>query len=119
MSEALGVHPIQVGLRTDDGLNVFVTEDGSYHFAYYERGRMSFDQAGNRDDVLYWYCEDIVTSRAARAVGDRAERFQYEYQVLSRLNPQWAKRRVHELAALFRNGQPEDLSLLPNIGEPV
>lgn len=31
----------------------------------------------------------------------------------------WARRRVRELAAMFRNGQPPDIALLPDIGEPL
>ena len=108
-----------VGFRTRDGLNIYIADDGSYHFTFYERGKLGFDQAGNLDDLLYWYCEGIVTSQAAKRVGDRAERFKYEYQVLSRFDVGWAKRRVRELAALFRDGQPEDLSLLPDIGEAL
>jgi hypothetical protein len=61
----------------------------------------------------------VVTSQAAKQVGDRAERFKYEYQVLSQFDVNWAKRRVRELAAKFRNGQPEDISLLPDIGEAL
>ncbi|OBK21271.1 hypothetical protein A5634_10545 [Mycobacterium asiaticum] len=110
---------MQVGLRTNDGLNVYRADDGSYHFAFYERGSLGFDQAGSLDDVLYWYCEGIVTSRAAKQVGDRAERFKYEYQVLNQFDTHWAKRRVRELAAIFQNGQPEDISLLPDIGEAL
>jgi len=119
LSNELGVPPMQVGLRTTDGLNIYVAEDGVYHFTFYERGKLGFDQAGSLDDLLYWYCEGIVTRNAAKFVGDRAERFKYEYQVLSRFDVRWAKRRVHELAALFRNGQPEDIALLPNIGEAL
>jgi hypothetical protein len=52
-------------------------------------------------------------------VGDRAERFKYEYQVLSQFDTGWAKRRVRELATLFRDGQPEDIALLPDIGEAL
>jgi hypothetical protein len=26
---------------------------------------------------------------------------------------------VRELAAMFRNGQPDDIALLPDIGEPL
>jgi hypothetical protein len=110
---------MQVGLRTTDGLNIYVTDDGIYHFTFYERGKLGFDRAGNLDDLLYWYCESIVTRNAAKFVADRAERFKYEYQVLSRFDIRWAKRRVHELAALFRNGQPEDIALLPDIGEAL
>jgi hypothetical protein len=119
ISEELGVRSIPVGFRTNDGLNVYVAEDGSYHFTYYERGKLGFDQIGDLDDVLYWYTEGVVTSQAAKRVGDRAERFKYEYQVLSRFNVGWAKRRVRELAATFRNGQPEDIALLPDIGEAL
>jgi hypothetical protein len=119
LADQLGVRPMLVGLRTSDGLNVFRAEDGRYDFAFYERGSLGFDRSGSLGDVLYWYCEDIVTSQAAKRVGDRAERFQYEYEVLSRFNPDWAKRRVRELAALFHDGQLEDISLLPDIGETL
>ncbi len=108
-----------VGMRTNDGLNVFVDENGYYHFTFYERGELGFDRVGSLDDLLYWYCEDIVTSQASRLVGDRKERFQYEYEVLSDFSVAWAKRRVRELAAMFRNGQPQDIALLPDIGEPL
>ncbi len=119
LSERLGVRSMPVGLRTNDGLNIYVADDGAYHFAFYERGKLGFDQIGGLDDVLYWYTEGVVTSRAAKLVGDRAERFKYEYQVLSRFHVAWAKRRVRELAATFRNGQPEDIALLPDIGEAL
>jgi hypothetical protein len=118
LSERLGVPSMPVGLRTNDGLNVYVA-DGKYHFAFYERGTIDFDQVGSLDDLLYWYCESIVTRQAAKLVGDRAERFKYEYQVLSQFDVGWAKRRVRELAAMFANGQPEDISLLPDIGEDL
>lgn len=108
-----------VGLRTRDGVNIYVADDGSYHFTFYERGELGFDRSGSLDDVLYWYTEGVVTSQAAKLVGDRTERFKYEYQVLSRFHVAWAKRRVRELAAIFRNGQPEDISLLPDIGEAL
>lgn len=108
-----------VGFRTNDGLNIYLAQDGSYHFTFYERGKLGFDQVGSLDDVLYWYTEGVVTSQAAKRVGDRAERFKYEYQVLSQFDPAWAKRRVRELAAIFRNGQPEDIALLPDIGEAL
>jgi hypothetical protein len=120
LSEKLGVRPVQVGLRTNDGLNVYVADDGSYHFTFYERGKLGFDRAGSLDDLLYWYCESVVSSQAAKQVGDRGERFKYEYQVLSYLNANWAKRNVRETAAMFRNyGQPEDIALLPDIGEAL
>lgn len=117
--EKLGVRPMSVGFRTNDGLNIYVAEDGTYHFTFYERGKHGFDRIGSLDDLLYWYCEGIVTREAAKLVGDRGERFKYEYQVLSQFNVDRAKRRVRELAAIFRNGQPEDISLLPDIGEAL
>jgi hypothetical protein len=120
LSDTFGVRPMPVGLRTNDGLNIYIADDGSYHFAFYERGKLSFDRSGNLDDLLYWYCQSVVTSQAAKQVGDRAERFKYEYQVLSHLNIDWAKRNVRETAAMFRKyARPEDISLLPDIGEAL
>ena len=119
LSEKLGVRPMTVGFLTNDGLNIYVADDGLYHFTFYERGKLGFDQVGSLDDLLYWYCEGIVTHEAAKFIGDRAERFKYEYQVLSRFDIGWAKRRVRELARIFRNGQPEDIALLPDIGEAL
>jgi hypothetical protein len=86
LSEKLGVHPMPVGLRTNDGLNIYIADDGSYHFTFYERGKLGFDRSGSLDDLLYWYCESVVTRQAAKWVGDRAERFKYEYQVLSQFD---------------------------------
>jgi hypothetical protein len=108
-----------VGLLTNDGLNIYVGDDAVYHFAFYERGKLGFDRAGNLNDVLYWFCQGEVSSLASRYVGDRAQRFLYEYEVLSRFDPDWAKRRVRELAAMFRNGQPQGTALLPDIGEEL
>ena len=114
----LGVSPMPVGMRTNDGLNIFVDDD-AYHYTTYERGKLVWDDAGTLDDVLYWYSKGVVRSQAARSFEDRKERFLYEYQVLREYNPDWAKRRVRELAAMFREGQPEDIGLLPDIGEPL
>jgi hypothetical protein len=109
-----------VGLRTNDGLNIYIADDGSYHFTFYERGKLGFDRSGSLDDLLYWYCESVVTRQAAKSVGDRKERFKYEYQVLSALNTDWAKRNVRETAAMFRRyGKPEDVALLPDIDEAL
>ena len=119
LAERLDVRPMPVGLRTNDGLNIYVDDDGTYHYTTYERGKLVWDDAGKLDDVLYWYCEGIVGSQASRYFEDRKERFLYEYQVLNHYSPDWAKRRVRELAALFRDGQPEDIALLPDIGEPL
>lgn len=119
LSEQLGAPSMPVGLRTNDDLNIYVTDDGNYHFAYFERGKLAFDRIGGLDDLLYWYCEGIVTSQASRTIGDRAQRFHHEFQVLSQFSPEWAKRRVRELAVSFRDHRPEDLALLPDIGEPL
>ncbi|MCV7386387.1 hypothetical protein [Mycolicibacter longobardus] len=109
-----------VGMRTSDGLNIFVDEEGAYHFAFYERGKLGFDRVGSIDDLCYWYCTEIVTDRAAKQVGDRAERFLLEYQVLGQFSPEWAKRNVRETAGLFRKyGKPQDITLLPDIGETL
>lgn len=120
LSAKLDVRPMPVGFRTNDGLNIYIADDGSYHFTFYERGKLGFDRSGSLDDLLYWYCEGVVGRQAAKWVGDRKERFKYEYQVLNDLNTEWAKRRVRELAAMFRKyGQPEDVALLPDIGETL
>jgi hypothetical protein len=119
LAAQLGVRSMAVGLLTNDGLNIFVGDDGVYHYTFYERGQLGFDQAGSLDDVLYWYCQGVVTHTLARPIGDRGQRFQFEYDVLSRFNPEWAKRNVRETAAMFRNGQPEDIALLPDIGEEL
>jgi hypothetical protein len=120
LAAGLGVEPMTVGkpTRKDDDLNIFVDDDGTYHYTYHERGQLGFDRAGSLDDVLYWYCEGVVSS-AAR-FEDRKDRFLFEYQVLRHYNPEWGKRLVRELATNFRDwGKPQDIALLPDIGEPV
>jgi hypothetical protein len=120
LSEKLGVRPMQVGLRTNDGLNIYVADDGLYHFTFYERGKLGFDRSGSLDDLRYWYCQSVVTRQAAKLVGDRTERFKYEYEVLRHLNIEWAKRNVRETATMFRKyNKPQDIALLPDIGEPL
>ncbi|MGB3474145.1 MAG: hypothetical protein WBA69_05125 [Mycobacterium sp.] len=109
-----------VGMRTRDGLNIFVADDGSYHFTFYERGELGFDRVGSIDDLRYWYCADIVTDQAAKQVGDRAERFKFEYEILGEFSAEWAKRNVRDTAAMFRRyGKSQDIALLPDIGEPL
>lgn len=44
LSERLGVRPMPVGFRTTDGLNIFVAEDGSYHYTFYERGKLALPE---------------------------------------------------------------------------
>ena len=54
LAAGLGVEPMTVGMptRKNDDLNIFVDGDGTYHYTYYERGRLGFDRAGSLDDVL-------------------------------------------------------------------
>ncbi|MFT9655978.1 Imm63 family immunity protein [Mycobacteroides abscessus] len=117
----LGVEPLSVGvIRTNDDYNIFIDENGFYHYAYYERGQLSFDRVGDLDDVLYWYSNSIVFSMASRSTGNRADLFYSEYQMMERLNPGWGKRRVRDTASMFRrNKTPEDIALLPDIGEEL
>jgi hypothetical protein len=123
LSADLGMCSMAVGLLTNDGLNIYVDDNGLYHFTFYERGKLDFDRAGSLDDLRYWYCQHKVSSDAARW-SDRKQMFQYEYELLSRFNPEWAKRNVRETAAMFRRNhpdepQPEGISLLPDIGEAL
>lgn len=68
LSAELGVRSMPVGMRTDDGLNIFVADAGSYHYAFYERGQLRVEEVGSLDDVLYWYCKGIVRRQASREV---------------------------------------------------
>lgn len=91
----------------------------AYHYTFFERGKLGFDRVGDLDDALYWYCDGIAFSMASRSTGNRKDLFYVEYEILSKLNPEWGKRRVRETAAMFRNGQPQDIALLPDIGEAL
>lgn len=101
-----------------DGRSGELQPDGSYHYSFYERGRLGFERVGSIDDLRYWYCADIVTDEAAKQVDDRAERFKLEYEILCEFSSEWAKRNVRETAAMLRR-QPQDIALLPDIGEPL
>jgi hypothetical protein len=120
LSEKLGVRSMPVGMRSKDDLNIFVDDQGAYHFAFYERGQLGFDQVGSLDDLLYWYCQSIVSSQSAKRVGDRRDRFKYEYDWLSEFSIDWAKRNVRETAAMFRRyDKAQDVALLPDISEAL
>lgn len=117
-AEYFGVRPIPVGLRTNDGLNIYVDDEGTYHYAFYERGELGFDRTGSLDDVLYWYCKGLFSNQASFA--DRRQTFLSGYELLTQYNPEWGKRYVRDLAELFRSvSKPQDIALLPDIGEPV
>ena len=81
LAERLDVRPTPVGLRTNDGLNIFVDDDGTYHYTTYERGKLVWDDAGTLDDVLYWYCKASWaakppdTSRTARNASFTSTRY--------------------------------------------
>ncbi|MDM2173639.1 immunity 63 family protein [Mycobacteroides abscessus subsp. abscessus] len=119
LSAKLGVRTMPVGLLTKDGLNIFVAKDNTYHFTFYERGQLGFDKVGSLNDLLYWYCQSIITREASARVGDRKDRFRYEYDWFSELDAEWAKRNVRETADMFRRWKPQDIALLPDIGEPL
>jgi hypothetical protein len=124
LAAQLDVRTVPVGLLTNDGLNIYVGDDGWYHFTFYERGKVGFDRLGSLDDVLYWFCQGEVSNLAHTYVGDRAQAFQFEYDVLRRFKLGWAKRNVREAAAMFRRNRPNELhpegiSLLPDIGEAL
>ncbi len=118
LAEQFEVRPIAVGLRTNDGLNVYVDDEGTYHYAFYERGKLGFDRTGTLDDGLYWYCEGVASEQASYV--DRRHTFQHIYEVLTHHDPAWGKRYVRDLAEFFRSIlKPQDIALLPDIGEPL
>jgi hypothetical protein len=117
-----------VGLLTNDDLNIYVDDDNRHHFTFYERGQLTFDRVGNLDDILYWFADARVLPIAGRWAAEhtppkqdqRAIRFQQQYEILNGLNPEWGKRWVRDAAARLRGyGKPQDISLLPPIGEEL
>jgi hypothetical protein len=118
---------VKVGvLLTNDDYNVFIDDGGKYHYSYFERGQQRFDRVGELDDVLYWFAEgltqDIGSHYAAQHTAldhdFRSVMWARQYELLSGLNPDWASRRVRELADYLRSwGLDRDVELLPNIPE--
>lgn len=118
LAEQFDVRPIPVGLRTNDGLNVYVDDDGIYHYAFYERGKLAEDKTGGLDDTLYWYSESVLSEQASYV--DRRQTFLNIFQELTQLDPEWGKRYVRDLTEFFHNiSKPQDIALLPDIGEPL
>ncbi|BCZ21674.1 immunity 63 family protein [Mycobacterium senriense] len=52
---------IEVGivLKNDDR-NIYIDDDGRYHYDYWERGRQKFDHVGDVDEALYWFSKDVA-----------------------------------------------------------
>jgi Immunity protein 63 len=113
-------------IRRDDDRNVYVDDDGGYHYDYWERGKQRFDDVGDIDDVLYWFAKDITFDKGSsyaarhvpRAEDSRAVMWSRQYELLNQLDPGWAKRCVRETADKLRGwGKDEDVKLLPDIPE--
>lgn len=121
----LNARPIQAGVvLKDDDRNVYIDDDGRYHYDYWERGRQRVDHVGDIDEARYWFaCDiafDIGGSYAARHrprdQDPRILMWAKQYEVLNRVNPDWAARCVRETAELLRRwGKHDDVALLPNI----
>lgn len=57
----LNAWPIQAGVvLKDDDRNIYIDDDGRYHYDYWERGRQKVDHVGDIDEVLYWFACDIA-----------------------------------------------------------
>jgi Immunity protein 63 len=127
LAAKLNVDPIKVGvILQDDDHNVFIDDDGRYHYNYWERGRSRRDLVGEIDDVLYWFAQDITFDRCSLYAGRHSPRTQdsrillwaKQYEWLDQLNPRWAKRCVRETADDLRHwGKDQDVKLLPDIPE--
>lgn len=124
----LGATPIRVNEQLiDNNLNISIDQDGNYHWSFWERGKPNFDDVtDNVDDILYWFAKSIAFDRASRyaaahRVRDQDSRvllFAKEFDLLSELNPAWARRMVRETAdKLRRAGLANDVRLLPDIPE--
>ncbi|ANR91587.1 Imm63 family immunity protein [Mycobacterium avium] len=123
----LNVPPIKVGvvLKNDDH-NIYIDDDGRYHYDYWERGRQGFDRVGDIDEALYGFATDaafdIGYSYSARFSPPDQDRrillWAKQYELLNQLNPGWAKRCVRERADQLRGwGLHEAVELLPDIPE--
>ncbi|MGH3960925.1 Imm63 family immunity protein [Mycobacterium sp.] len=127
LAAKLNAQPVEVGhLLKNDDLNIFIDDDGRYHYSYWERGKPNFDRVGEIDDVLYWFAEGLTfdagssySARHSRQTQDfRILLWARQYELLNQLSPRWAKRCVRETANKLRGwGKDEDIELLPNIPE--
>ena len=125
LAEMLNAPPIKVGVvLKDDDRNIYIDDDGRYHYDYWERGRQKADHVGDIDEALYWFAKDIAFdvggSYAAvhnpRHPDSRILLWAKQNELLNRLNPCWAKRCVRETADQLRDwGLYADVELLPDI----
>jgi hypothetical protein len=54
--------PVKVGVQfTSDNVNIFIDDDGRYHYSCWERGSQNYD-VGDIDDVLYRFAKGITHS---------------------------------------------------------
>lgn len=124
----LGATPISVNEQLiDNNLNISIDQDGHYHWSFWERGKPNFDDVtDNAEDILYWFAESTLFDRASRYAAahrspdqdSRVLLFAKEYDLLSELDPAWARRMVRETAdKLRRAGLANDVRLLPDIPE--
>ncbi|OBB96605.1 Imm63 family immunity protein [Mycobacterium sp. 852002-40037_SCH5390672] len=127
LAATLNAPPIEVGVvLKDDDRNIYIDDDGRYHYDYWERGRQKFDRVGDIDEALYWFAKDIAFDvggsfsavHSPEHQDSRILLWAKQYELLNGLNPRWAKRCVRETAdSLRRWGRHEDIELLPDITE--
>lgn len=127
LAAMLSAQPIEVGvvLKNDDR-NIYIDEDGRYHYDYWERGRQKVDHVGDIDEALYWFAKDaafdiggsVAALHSPPHQDSRILMWAKQYELLNRLNPSWAKRCVRETADELRGwGLHADVELLPDIPE--
>lgn len=127
LAAMLNAPPIKVGvvLKNDDR-NIYIDDDGRYHYDYWERGKQKVDHVGDVDEALYWFAKDAafdvggsVAARDSPPHQDpRILLWAKQYELLNRLNPRWANRCVRETADKLRGwGRYADVDLLPDIPE--
>ncbi|OMC25512.1 Imm63 family immunity protein [Mycobacterium colombiense] len=123
----LNARPIEVGivLKNDDR-NMYIDDEGRYHYDYWERGRQKFDHVGDLDEALYSFAKDaafdvggsVAALHSPPHEDSRRLLWAKQYELLNRLNPGWAKRCVRETADELRGwGLDADVELLPDIPE--
>lgn len=102
---------------------LLIDRDGSLHWRVDEAGQTLDDRStADPDELLYWVFRAVTAvaaadwERARRTPGEdsRRARWRRQYDLLARLDPDWARRWRSELAADLRAaGSQADLALLP------